>query len=75
MQKLKKSSVITALLSVIVFTAVFSGLAIATTLTCTVDSVKDGIVTLKCGDKAQLLHTGQKIKIRPVTKRRAIEGC
>jgi len=64
-----------AILSAIVFSVAFSGLAMATTLTCTVDTVKDGIVTMKCGDKAELLQPGQKIKMRPVTKRKAIEGC
>jgi|GEM_PF-1161316 len=52
-----------------------SGLAYATTLKCTVETVKDGIVTMNCGSKADKLHPGQKIKVRPETKRRAVEGC
>ncbi len=57
------------------FATALSGLAYAKTLKCTVSTVKDGIVTLDCGKHADLLKAGTKVKIRPVTKRKAVEGC
>ncbi len=73
MKKLKNRT--TVIILAMFFATTLSGLAYATTLKCTVDTVKDGIVTMNCGSNADKLHPGQKIKVRPETKRKAVEGC
>ena len=52
-----------------------SGTAIAAkSLECTVTSVKDNIVTLDCGDKADKINVGKTVKVK-TAKKKAIEGC
>jgi len=69
-----KSTITTAIIAV--FLAATIGTATAATVTCTVETVKDGIVTLNCGDKADKIREGVKVKVKTtVKKRKAIEGC
>ncbi len=74
MRELKKrTSVI--VMAIFLAAALTAGVAVAKTLKCTVETVKSGVVTINCGDKADLLKPGDQIKVRPVVKRRAVEGC
>ena len=69
----KRTSVIVT--AIFLAAALTAGVAVAKTLKCTVETVKSGVVTINCGDKANQLKPGDQIKIRPVVKRRAVEGC
>jgi hypothetical protein len=73
MNEIKKRTSIIVI--AIIFATALSGLAYAKTLKCTVNTVKDGIVTLDCGKHADIIKPGQRVKIRPETKRKAVEGC
>ncbi len=69
MRDIKNRTTIIAL--AIIFAVAASGLSYATTLKCTVDTVKDGIVTLHCGKNADKIHTGDKVKVRPVSQKKS----
>lgn len=61
----------------IILASLFLGasVAVAATVTCTVQTVKNGIITLDCGKKANRIKEGVKVKVRTATKRKAVEGC
>lgn len=61
------------LLSFLLFA--FISTASAATITCTVNTVEEGQVTLTCGEEAVKLEPGTKVKVRPKAKRKAVEGC
>jgi len=66
-------------IATLIITAIFA-LAVTTTagavsIKCSVDSIEKGKVILTCGDKAEKLKVGAKVKVKTVIKRKAIEGC
>ena len=66
---------LTALIMALVFAASLSGVAIAASVKCTVETIEDSKVILNCGDKAYKLKEGTKVKVKTVVQRRTDEGC
>jgi len=66
---------IAALILATIFAVTVTTMAGATSVKCTVDSIENGKVILTCGDKADKLKIGGKVKVKNVIKRKAIEGC
>lgn len=68
---------IITLTAVSLFLATILGVgAYAATLKCTVEKVEGEVVTMNCGDKAELLSADTKVKVKTVkTETTAIEGC
>jgi len=52
-----------------------AGAVYAATVTCTVLTVEDGVVTLDCGKKAKKIKQGVKVKVKTAVRRKAVEGC
>ncbi len=46
----------------------------AKSISCTVSTVKDNVVTLDCQGKSIKLEEGQQVKVK-AAKKKAIEGC
>lgn len=56
--------------------AVASSHALAASEKCTIAAVKDDVITLNCGAKADSFKLGDEVKIRTAkTQKKAIEGC
>lgn len=70
-----KEKLITVCLSLFLASVVYSGLAVAGTANCTVDSVSGSKVMLDCGSKADDFDTGDSVKVKKAKKRKVIEGC
>jgi len=68
---------ITTLITALALTAMISISVQAATLRCTVEKVEGDIVTMNCGDKAETLSAGikVKVKVKKVKAAAAIEGC
>jgi cysteine sulfinate desulfinase/cysteine desulfurase-like protein len=66
---------LSAIIMALIFAASISGIAVAASLTCTVETIEAGKVLLNCGDKADKLEAGTKVKVKPATTRTTIEGC
>ena len=68
-----KTRITTAIMAII-FALSTAMMANAATITCTVDTIEDGKVTLECGDKSKKLKLGEKVKVR-TAKKNMVEGC
>lgn len=66
---------ITALLTSLAFGITLATTAVAASVTCTVESIENGQVLLSCGQLAEKIKVGEKVKVRTKTARKAIEGC
>jgi hypothetical protein len=67
----KKIVTLAMAMAFVVSTATMS---VAASVKCEVKSVEGSTVTLDCGDKADKLHVGDKVKVK-AAKKKAIEGC
>ncbi len=63
------------LITVLTLYACLLNTAFAATLKCTVDKVDGEKVILNCGNDAEKLQVGVKVKIKTVKAVAAIEGC
>lgn len=66
---------IIAVLSAIALLATVTTASIAASITCSVESIENGQVVLSCGELADKINVGDKVKIRTKTARKAVEGC
>ena len=69
-----KKQIIVLLSSLALLAAITTG-AYAASITCSVESIENGQVLLSCGQLADKIKVGDKVKVRTKTKRKAIEGC
>ena len=65
---------ITTLIMATIFALSAAVMANAATITCTIEAIEDGKVTLECGDKSKKLQLGEKVKVR-TAKKKMVEGC
>lgn len=70
-----KKQIITVLSSIALVAALITGAAAAATITCSVESIDSGKVMLSCGELADKIKVGDKVKVRTKTVKKAIEGC
>lgn len=66
---------LSAIIMALVFAVSLSGMAVAKSVTCTVETIEEGKVVLDCGKKADKLTVDTKVKVKTVKARKAVEGC
>ncbi len=66
---------LTAIIMAIFFAASITGMAAAASIKCSVETVEDGKIVLQCGESAEKIKIGTEVKVKTITKRRAVEGC
>ena len=66
---------IVALLSSLALFAAVSTSATAASITCEVKSIENGQVVLACGELADKIKVGEKVKVKTKTNKKAVEGC
>ena len=65
---------LTTTLLAVTFIFSSAGMSMASSAKCTVTEIKDNIVTMDCGNKAEKMHVGDNLKVKTV-KKQAVEGC
>jgi len=74
-KEVEMKKILATMMMALFLAASISGTAIAAkSVKCTVTSVKDSIVTMDCGEKADKLAVGSTVKVK-TAKKKAIEGC
>ena len=74
-REVEMKKILAAMMAALFLAAGTSSTAIAAkSVGCTVTAVKDGIVTMDCGEKADKLAVGSTVKVK-TAKKKAIEGC
>ena len=65
---------LTATILTIAFIMGSAGMSMAASAKCVVTEIKDNIVSMDCGDKAEKMKVGDNLKVK-IAKKQAVEGC